>query len=152
MNDESKPSILLSLPPELWHHIMKEVEHCKDTDGYSTAEEDVERYQTLRRAALAHRILRPFAQEELLRELAISSGDHLINLVELLKASSRLADYAKRTEVIDLYRLDEGVDPNQLLTTLFDECCNTKTLYFDEVDMRLSTIGKSLRPTLSRKC
>ena len=153
MSDESKPSILLSLPPELWHHIMKEVKHCKDTDGYTTAEEDVERSQTLRYAALAHQILQPFAQEELLRELHIYSEEHLFNLAELLKGSSRLAEYAKGTEVIELWSLeDQGEGLNELLMTIFKMCCNTKRLYFEYMAMRFSTIGKSPAPTLQRQC
>jgi hypothetical protein len=144
MNDESKPSILLSLPPELWHHIMKEVKHCKNTDGYITSDEDAERSQTLRHAALAHRILQPYAQEELLRELHLLSEEHLFTLAELLKGSSQLAEYAKRTEVIELYSMEDqgGEGLNELLTSLFEMCCNTKTLCLQNMHLRLSAISK----------
>jgi hypothetical protein len=132
MNEETKPSSLLSLPRELWHQIMR-------------ANEDYEYlYDTLLNAALAHRTLQPYAQEELLREIAISSEKQLIALVEALEGSSRLAEYAKRTEFMELCSMmDEGEGLNELLMTLFKMCCNTKRLYFDHIDMRLSTIGKS---------
>jgi hypothetical protein len=144
MNEESKPSILLSLPAELWHLIMKVVQNCDYPDGYFSGQH-IERRQTLLNAALAHRILQPYAQEELLREIAISSEKQLIALVELLRGSWRLAEYAKRTEVIQLYYLANGAEEglNELLMTLFKMCCNTKRLYFHHIDMRLSTIGKS---------
>jgi hypothetical protein len=110
-------------------------------------EEDVERYQTLRHAALAHRILQPFAQEELLRILSIRSEEQLITMVELLQGSSRLAEYAKRTEAIELHWMeDEGEGLNELVTSLFEMCCNTKTLYFEDMHLRLSSISKSPAP------
>jgi hypothetical protein len=152
MNEESKPSILLSLPPELWHHIMKAVRQCVGVTGY--LEEDEEGYQNLLNAALAHRTLQPYAQEELIRMLSVESKEQLITLVKVLKGSSRLAEYAKRTEVIELLpRKNEGEEGlNELSTTLFEMCCNTKRLYFEYMAMRFSTIGKSPAPTLQRQC
>ncbi len=90
--DESKPPPLLSLPNELWHLIMTAVYQCEAFNGVTTWEEVRQRHQTLRHAALAHRILQPYAQEELLRIVSITSEEQLINLVELLKGSSRLAE------------------------------------------------------------
>ncbi len=145
MSLESKPSILLSLPPELWHHIMKEVQHCKDTDGSTTAEEDVERYQTLRRAALAHRILRPFAQEELLRELHLLSKGRLRLLFRSLAGSSQLAGYAQRTEFVHIFEKDEDRKegmPDELLGKLPEMCCHVKGLYVQNSPVLLSVIGR----------
>jgi hypothetical protein len=135
MSDESKPSILLSLPPELWHHIMKAArDHVVDEA----------KYKTLPNAALAHRILRPYAQEELLRDLYLKSKEKLIALVKALKGSSQLAEYAKRTEVVSIdSMMDEGEGLNELLATLFEMCCNTKSLCLQYMPLRLSTIGKS---------
>jgi hypothetical protein len=148
MNEESKPSILLSLPPELWHHIMKSSRRCEALDGVSTWEEHKAGRRTLRNAASAHRILQPYAQEELLRILSVRSEKQVITLVESLKGSSRLAEYAKRMEIIELYYSeDEGEGLNDLLlTTLFEMCCNTKTLYLEHMSMRLSNIGKPPAP------
>ena len=152
MNEEPKPSILLCLPPELWHHIMIAVRRCESPHGITTWEEDEQRQETLRNAALAHRILQPYAQEELLRILSVGSEEQLITLVASLEGSSQLAGYAKRTEVVSLSSvMDGGQGLNELFTTLFEMCSNTKTLYFEYMDMRLSTIGKSLRPTLLRR-
>ncbi len=152
MKEESKPSILLSLPPELWHDIMRTTQNWIHPDQYFSAEH-IERRQTLLNAALAHRILQPYAQEELLRTLSIRSKEQLITLVKALSGSSRLAEYAKGTEVIELWSLeDQGEGLNELLMTIFKMCCNTKTSYFGNMSLRLSTIGKSLRPTLLRKC
>jgi hypothetical protein len=143
MNEESKPSILLSLPPELWHQIMKAVRRCKSLDGITTRQEDRHRYQTLRHSALPHRILQPYAQEELLRILLCSSKGQLRTLMESLEGSSRLAEYAKRTEIIELDHLGgEGEGLSELLMTLSDECCNTKRLDIVHTQMRLSTLGK----------
>jgi hypothetical protein len=142
MKEESKPSILLSLPPELWHLVMKAVRECGAWDGGIVLGPKQQIRQILLRAASAHRILRPYAQEELLRIVSITSQEQLITLVQLLKGSSRLEGYAKRTESIELFLEDEG-GLNDLLTTLFEMCCNTKSLYFEQMDMRLSTIGKS---------
>jgi hypothetical protein len=142
MNEEPKPSILLSLPPELWHHIMKAVRRCESSNGVTTWQEDQPRYQTLRNAALAHRILQPYAQEELLRTLSIRSKEQLITMVELLQGSSRLAEYAKRTEVIALSAMVDEGEVNELLTTLCEMCCNTKTLCLEPIYLRLSTISK----------
>jgi hypothetical protein len=147
MNEESKPSILLSLPPELWHQIMKAVRRCEGLNGVTTWREDQQRRRILRNAASAHRILQPYAQEELLRILSVGSEKQLIALVEALEGSSRLAKYAKRTEFIELYSMmDEGEGLNELLMTLFEMCCNTKTLSFEHMVMRLSTIGKPPAP------
>jgi hypothetical protein len=127
---------LLTLPAELWHQIMKAAQDWEKGDEAPRI--------TLRNAALAHRILRPYAQEEILRILCVSSGKQLIALVESLRGSRRLAEHAKQTEDIELYNLaNEGGRLNELLTTLFEMCCNTKSLYFQHMDMRLSTIGKS---------
>jgi hypothetical protein len=153
MSDESKPSILLSLPAELWHLIVKALRQCQAFDGVTSWDEDQQRYQTLRNAALAHRILQPYAQEELLRTLSVGSEEQLITLVKALSGSSRLAEYAKRTEVIELHWMeDEGEGLNELLTTLLEMCYNTKRLYFEHMAMRLSKIGKSPTPTLQRQC
>jgi hypothetical protein len=122
---------------------MNAVRRCEAFDGVPTWEEQQQRLHTLLDAALAHRILQPYAQEELLRIMSITSEEQLIILVESLKGSSRLEEYAKRTEIIELHYLeDEWEGLNDLLTTLFEMCCNTKSLYFEQMDMRLSTIGK----------
>jgi hypothetical protein len=144
MKEESKPSILLSLPPELWHDIMRTTQNWIHPDQYFSAEH-IERRQTLLNAALAHRILQPYAQEELLRILFVSSEVQLNTLMKALEGSSRLAGYAKRTEVIQLFSImeDEGEGLNELLMTLFDECCNSKTLDMEHSKVRLSTISKS---------
>jgi hypothetical protein len=133
MNEETKPSSLLSLPPELWHQIME------------ANEDDEDSYYTLRHAALAHRTLQPYAQEELLRILIVRSEKQLIALVESLRGSRRLEEYAKRTESIELQlmRYDEGESQNELITTLFRMCYNSKRLQFQNMEMRLSTIGES---------
>jgi hypothetical protein len=131
MNEETKPSILLSLPPELWHQIMR------------TTEDDEDSYVTLRHAALAHRILQPYAQEELLRNVNIYSKD-LPRLVRSLQGSKRLAEYAKRTEYIYLMgnQKEEG-GMNELQTTLFEMCYNVKGVKVLEHHLRLSSISKS---------
>jgi hypothetical protein len=142
MNEETKPSILLSLPPELWHQIMRATDDCHEDDDYI--------YVTLRHAALAHRILQPYAQEELLRTLSVGSEEQLITLVESLRGSRRLEEYAKRTESIELYLMEgkglkwgEGERLNELVTTVFDMCYNSKRFHFQNMEMRLSTIGES---------
>jgi hypothetical protein len=136
MNEEIKPSSLLSLPPELWHQIMRTTDDCLKDNEYT--------YPTLRHAALAHRILQPYAQEELLRMLVVNSQRRLITLIESLEGSSRLAEYAKRTELISLLTMgEEEADINELHTTLFAICYNTKRLRVENMAVRLSTIGKS---------
>jgi hypothetical protein len=132
MNEETKPSILLSLPRELWHQIMRATEVDEDAN------------YTLRDAALAHRTLQPYAQEELLRMVFVTSEERLITLVKALVGSSRLAEYAKRTELISLLTMgEEEADINELHTTLFAICYNTKRLRVENMAVRLSTIGKS---------
>jgi hypothetical protein len=142
MNEEPKPSILLCLPPELWHHIMIAVRRCESPHGIATWQEEEQRQETLRNAALAHRTLQPYAQEELLRILSIRSEEQLITLVASLEGSSQLAGYAKRTEVIALSAMVDEGEVNELLTTLCEMCCNTKTLYLEPIYLRLSTISK----------
>ncbi len=66
-------------------------------------------------------------------------------LVELLKRSSRFAEYAKRTEMIELCSMEaKGGTLNELSTSLFEVCCNAKTLRFENLVMWLSTVGKLL--------
>jgi hypothetical protein len=136
MNEKSKPSILLSLPPELWHQIMEVI---RDTAADEPA------YHTLPNAALAHRDLRPYAQEELLRNLFLRSEKQLISLVTALEGSSQLAEYAKRTELILIGEMEVAEEGMQRpLKVLFEMCCNAETLYVRESRLRLSSIGTPL--------
>ncbi len=136
---EGSYKLLTLLPAELWHQIMKAARDWEKGDEAPRI--------TLRNAALAHRILRPYAQEEILRIFWVSSEKQLIALVESLRGSPRLEEHAKKTEDIELYNLaNEGGRLNELLTTLFEMCCNTKTLSFEHMVMRLSTIGKPPAP------
>jgi hypothetical protein len=64
--------------------------------------------------------------------------------VEALKGSSRLAEYAKRTELIELSPMRDGGEyAEDLLQALFEMCRNAKTLSAWFTDLSLSTIGKS---------
>jgi hypothetical protein len=90
MNAESikHPSKLLSLPNELWHHIMSSTKVAENaTWGYPAGRANKERSLSLRNASLAHRILQSFAQEELLSVMDIQSNESLEMLLEVLRGS-----------------------------------------------------------------
>jgi hypothetical protein len=107
-------------------------------------QEEKWRRQILQNAALAHRILQPYAQEELLRIFAVRSEKQLIALVESLRGSRRLEEHAKKTEVIKISSSTE-----HLLLGLFQMCCNAKTLTTSRNKLKLSTIGKLPAPNLT---
>lgn len=151
MNDKLElPSKLLSLPNELWHHIMSSTQIAENPIRGFAALANKERSLSLRNASLAHRILQPFAQEELLRILHIDSHDSLWMLLETLEGSDRLAGYAKRMVAIRLIRndnkcyfnviLDDGI-----LKRLSKLCTNVRELDVYAVNrFNLSEVSKSL--------
>lgn len=151
-NDESiksnKPSLLLSLPPELWLHVFTFTRDESLVSQYPLYEvliyrgEMEEGYKSLNEIALAHRFFQPFAQEALLNRLDILSNNQLAKLVASLEGSDRLKEYAERTEMLSI-ALDgsEGID-DALLIKLSLLCPNVTTLALENTPVELSTISE----------
>jgi hypothetical protein len=107
------------------------------------------RYQLLRNVSLAHRILQPFAQEELLRVVDIKSNKSLGMLLEVLRGSDRLAFYAKGTKEIRLCDLGNTRE-DAMLNRLSEFCPNVDQILVCEMDINLSGISES--PALLALC
>lgn len=108
------------------------------------------RYQTLRNASLSHRILQPFAQEELL-SYHIEKDESLRTLLEALDGSDRLASYAQRTEEIGLWFVGNTMQDG-LLSRLSEFCPSVRQMRLQHCDIDLCEISKlfdQLAPDLS---
>jgi hypothetical protein len=144
MNDKSKlPSKLLDLPNELWHHIMSSDRKPRfgDDSHFKSGYVNRARYRSLRNTSLAHRILQPFAQEELLSVLEILANESLDMLLTTLEGSDRLASYAKRTEKINLIVDDEKIEDG-VLSRLARLCPNVHEIHSTNVSIDLSGISE----------
>jgi hypothetical protein len=112
-----QPFRLLDLPRELLIPVVRSyrspITDYGRGDGLFiyAGEQDVERYDILRRLCLTHRDILPFAQEELSKRLDIESDERRDLLNRSIESSERCKGYAGRAESIFL---GEDVDPDGL--------------------------------------